>query len=272
MKSGIVRSLIASVVTSLPSIVLALLVLSSSRSPAEIFPAIASLNSLRLPLLFLPGALNSIFVDSRVAAQRYNKEVNALSSRPAVTPTPANGEIRLDNVTSSFFRTPLDLSIAGGTVTAVVGAVGSGKSTFLSLVSALSPLSSGTLSAPPHLHRVPQSKWLPTFSFLPSLVTHPLPFDSALYSRVLAATSLDGDNAPLSLSSPSGGQASRLCVARALYAACVEGGFLLLDDVLGSLDPETRKAVWAGVLEMQAAYVASASARRTLTTPTPHPH
>ena len=80
------------------------------------------------------------------------------------------------------------------------------------------------------------------------------PFNPSLYLQITTLIQLTGSLAPLTISAPSGGQASRMCLARALYGACTEGGFLLLDDVLGSLDAATRKKVWSGVVKLQREY------------------
>ena len=175
-KSGLIRSLTSALVSSLPSLVLSILVLSSTRDAAAIFPALTALNAVKLPLLFLPGAVNAVFVDGVVAANKFNDQVNSLPPRPKVLPPTNRGnndnDIILTNVTTSHFLTPLTLTIPSSKITSLLGPVGSGKSLLLSVISGITEMKGGTVEAPP-VHRVSQSKWLPKFEGLEAIVSHP---------------------------------------------------------------------------------------------------
>ena len=249
----------SALITTLPSLVLTLLLLlrSPTSTPASIFPAIASLNALRLPLLFLPGAVNGVFVEGVVSGGKYNEVCEGLIERggggTVHTALHTGADLVISNVTTGLFKEGVSGVVRGRGVTRVVGGSGSGKSHFLSLLCgmegtrAVTGATSVTGVVGPKCHRVNQGKWLPDCRSVRECVTLGARYDPRVYERVVEAVCLTGKEAPLSVSSPSGGQRTRLAIGRAVYSACVEGGVVVVDDVLGSLDEGTRRRVWGGV-------------------------
>jgi len=128
------------------------------------------------------------------------------------------------------------------TLTVVTGPVGSGKSSFLSLIAGEIPVIAGNITCNGTIAYVPQIPWV--FSgTLRENVLFGLPFHYDHYMRVIKACSLekdiarfpDGDEVVIGErgNTLSGGQQTRISLARAVYANC---DIYLLDNPLASLD------------------------------------
>ncbi|PWY88307.1 multidrug resistance-associated protein [Aspergillus heteromorphus CBS 117.55] len=161
---------------------------------------------------------------------------------------------------SSLDRAGLTLNIAAspsGSLIAIVGAVGSGKSTFLKGLAGETSLLEGDLFVKyPDLAFCDQSPWLSNASIRENIIgAHsPLDFDAAWYRTVVSACALDldvqrmpaGDRTLVGSKGAklSGGQKQRIAIARAVYArkriAC-------FDDVLSGLDNATGRLVFNNV-------------------------
>ena len=128
------------------------------------------------------------------------------------------------------------------TLTVVTGPVGSGKSSFLSLIAGEIPVIAGNITCNGTIAYVPQIPWV--FSgTLRENVLFGLPFHYDHYMRVIKACGLekdiarfpDGDEVVIGErgNTLSGGQQTRISLARAVYANC---DIYLLDNPLASLD------------------------------------
>ena len=128
------------------------------------------------------------------------------------------------------------------TLTVVTGPVGSGKSSFLSLIAGEVPVIAGNITCNGTIAYVPQIPWV--FSgTLRENVLFGLPFHYDQYMRVIKACGLekdiarfpDGDEVVIGErgNTLSGGQQTRISLARAVYANC---DIYLLDNPLASLD------------------------------------
>ena len=128
------------------------------------------------------------------------------------------------------------------TLTVVTGPVGSGKSSFLSLIAGEIPVIAGNITCNGTIAYVPQIPWV--FSgTLRENVLFGLPFHYDQYMRVIKACGLekdiarfpDGDEVVIGErgNTLSGGQQTRISLARAVYANC---DIYLLDNPLASLD------------------------------------
>ncbi|PYH92309.1 multidrug resistance-associated protein [Aspergillus ellipticus CBS 707.79] len=161
---------------------------------------------------------------------------------------------------SSPDRVGITLNVSAsssGTLIAIVGAVGSGKSTFLKGLAGETPLLEGDfLIQYPDLAFCDQSPWLSNASVRDNIVGEDSPstFDAAWYRTVVSACALDldlqrmpaGDETLVGSKGTklSGGQKQRIAIARAVYArkriAC-------FDDVLSGLDNATARLVFNNV-------------------------
>lgn len=143
----------------------------------------------------------------------------------------------------------LDLSVQAGTSLAVIGKVGSGKSSLLNaLTGELYPVGDARLSMPA---RVAYSAQVPYIceGTLKENVLYGEPFDEKRYNACLEAASLipdiqvlpGGDQVPIGSRgiSLSGGQKARVSMARAAYSFGTDA--VLIDDPFGAVDTQTAR-------------------------------
>ncbi|KOS41507.1 hypothetical protein ACN38_g7613 [Penicillium nordicum] len=144
-----------------------------------------------------------------------------------------------------------------GTLVAIVGTVGSGKSTFLKgLANETSVLDGEAFIKYPDLAFCEQAPWLTNMTIRENIIgeNKSAAFDADWYSTVVSACALDsdlkkmpaGDKTPVGSkgSKLSGGQKQRIAIARAVYArkriAC-------FDDTMSALDNSTSRLVFNSV-------------------------
>ncbi|KAI9217149.1 hypothetical protein BC828DRAFT_351776, partial [Blastocladiella britannica] len=138
------------------------------------------------------------------------------------------------------------LAIPQGTLLAVVGPVGAGKSALLAAILGEINKSSGTVTVRGKVAFVTQQAWILNATVRDN-VTFGLCFDKDRYNRVIDACALRRDLETLAQGdetvigekgiSLSGGQKARVSLARACYASEMgEADVLLLDDVFSAVD------------------------------------
>ncbi|KAJ3498408.1 hypothetical protein NLG97_g1156 [Lecanicillium saksenae] len=149
----------------------------------------------------------------------------------------------------------LNFGIARGSISAMLGATGSGKSYFLQSVLGESRISSGSLYVDDrNVAYCGQNVWLENGSVKDNVIG-PLPFDSRRYNATIRACMLqeditalpDGDNFKVGSRGLrlSGGQRARVSIARAVYS---ELSIVVLDDIFSSLDRKTAVAILTRLL------------------------
>ncbi|KAJ3366758.1 hypothetical protein GGF32_003402 [Allomyces javanicus] len=134
------------------------------------------------------------------------------------------------------------LSIPRGSVTAVVGKIGSGKSALLTAILGEMDRLAGTVMVRGSVAYVSQQPWIQQMSVRDNILFGRA-FDQARYDAVLNACALTQDMAVLPHGGAtlvgekgttlSGGQRARVALARALYA---DADVVLLDDPLSAVD------------------------------------
>ena len=144
----------------------------------------------------------------------------------------------------------VSVSCPRGTLTLVVGAVGSGKSTFISGLIGDADRLSGTVLVRGSVAFAGQVPWVQNLTVREN-VTFSLPFRPSWYNTVMAACCLDRDVAGFKHGDDeligdsgitlSGGQRQRVALARAVYA---ESSVVILDDVLSAVDATTGAHIW----------------------------
>ncbi|KAI9222632.1 ABC transporter type 1, transmembrane domain-containing protein, partial [Blastocladiella britannica] len=138
------------------------------------------------------------------------------------------------------------LAILQGSLLAVVGPVGAGKSALLAAILGEINKSSGTVTVRGQVAFVTQQAWILNTS-LRENIAFGLPYDEKRYNRVIDACALRRDLESLAQGdetvigekgiSLSGGQKARVSLARACYASEMgEADVLLLDDVFSAVD------------------------------------
>ncbi|OAA78570.1 ABC transporter, transmembrane domain, type 1 [Akanthomyces lecanii RCEF 1005] len=149
----------------------------------------------------------------------------------------------------------VNFTAAQGSLTVAVGAVGSGKSTFLHSVIGEAEVQQGVVSIDREgpVGYCDQHVWLRNTSIQDNVVG-PSSFDQDRYDRIIGVCRLkedieqfpEGDRYIIGSngSNLSGGQRQRLSLARALY---LEAHLMVLDDIFSALDHPTAMAIFSGL-------------------------
>ena len=228
----------------------------------NVFPSLALFNILLGPLNALPWVINGM-VESYVSTKRIECFVDLASDNPdqagVVQPSPSQGSIVIRNARFQLDGGSGDLLIDDLKVTSNPSLVainskgtGSGKTLFLlALLGELRCLSGQSVVEYDQVAYVPRNSYL-----MPGTIKQNILFGSSYekerYDQVVHACGLDhdlkkidkGDECIIQLGSEvclSGGQAARICLARALYAP--NSKLILVDDILSSLDATLAKSV-----------------------------
>lgn len=296
--------------------------------PARIFPGLALLNQLRVPVMMLPMTITS-FIDAKLGVKRIEKfltlentdNYSRVESRkdrlssPESNNTAGDGESRSDSSdqcsasitvsggefqwsrTSSvadvededkgllrkclpFLRkkrnfstdpaekdvgidgnseyvTPrgsvlqdINFEMQGAQLTAIVGRVGSGKSSLIHAILGEMRKVKGAVSLSGSVAYVAQTAWIFNDT-LRNNITFGKEFDAKLYKKALRVSALEHDIAILPAGDMtaigekginlSGGQKQRVSVARAVYA---DASVYLFDDPLSALDAHVSQQVF----------------------------
>lgn len=144
----------------------------------------------------------------------------------------------------------VSLKVIPGELCAVVGRVGSGKSTLCSAILNETLLMSGEIALKGKVAYASQSPWILNATLRDNILFG-LPLDQERYDRVLRVCQLtydldlldDGDLTEIGEKgiNLSGGQKQRVSVARAAYS---DADTIILDDPLSALDPEVGKLLF----------------------------
>ncbi|CAI2164333.1 9655_t:CDS:10 [Funneliformis geosporum] len=247
--------------------------LSGGELKAEvIFPSLALFNIMRLPLMFLPMVIAAV-TDAWVSVKRIQELFVAeqLDYLPKVNPdgdyaikvddgefiwennetanvsiiTPMDSAEHMANVTTltpySHLRN-INLSIPRGKFVAVVGTVGSGKSSLLSALVGEMKKVHGEIEFGGSVGYCPQTSWIQNATLRDNIIFG-LPFNDERYHKVIKDCCLEPDLAMLPDGdlteigekgiNLSGGQKQRVNIARAVY---YDADIVLLDDPLSAVD------------------------------------
>jgi ATP-binding cassette subfamily C (CFTR/MRP) protein 1 len=275
-RSAQLRSFLVSLLTTAPTLVIvatltAYSLMGNTLHPSTVFAALALFNQLRFPLYFLPVTLSSLaegkpsidrlsnfFAAEEVvpyvqranhAPRDYPEDVAASISAGAFTwvAPPLAGHV-------SQPQTPLlhgiELEVKKGELVAIIGEVGSGKSSVLSALLGEMRHVFGTIYTQGSLAFVPQSPWIPNDTVRGNILFGSK-YDAEKYAKVVETCGLTRDLGLLEFGDEteigeqginlSGGQKQRLSIARALYKSA---DLFLLDDPLSALDAQVAQDVF----------------------------
>lgn len=137
-----------------------------------------------------------------------------------------------------------------GTLSAIIGQVGSGKSSLLHLIVKELPLTSGTIQNSGKIVYASQEPWIFASSIRQNIIFG-LSMDRQRYREVIRVCQLEEDFAKLPFgdktfigekgTSLSGGQKARINLARAIY---VDADIYLFDDPLSAVDSRVGKRIF----------------------------
>ena len=258
-----------------------------SVTASTLFASLAAFDQLRFPLLFYPMALAQLSQAQvsigRVASFLGMKEVSE-DGYIRDEDNGGKGELLIENATI-YWKDPkipisktdlsdksmntsehtkqsdegevrypkpvisnISLNVAAGELYAVVGRVGSGKSSLCASILNETVLSEGSkITVKGRVAYVAQSSWILNKTVRDNILFG-MPYDEEKYNKVIAVCHLahdlnmleDGDLTEIGERgiNLSGGQKQRISVARAAYA---DADLIIMDDPLSALDPEVAR-------------------------------
>ncbi|KAG0338637.1 hypothetical protein BG005_003661, partial [Podila minutissima] len=260
--------------------------LGNELKPEIIFPALAYFTILRTPLMILPSAY-TLAVDAYVAMKRIEAFMLSEEASSIPPPDPAhefalsmkNASFKWDqiNQTSTTSSTEtlvpdatdnsgdiaegpkaqdppylpnINLQIPRGSLVAVVGPVGSGKSSLLQAMVGNMTQTQGQVVRGANISYASQTAWIQNATIRDNILFD-TPMDEVRYWRVVRACCLEADlrmfpgrdmteigERGVNLS---GGQKARLSLARSVY---FDAGIVIMDDPLSAVDAHVGKRLW----------------------------
>lgn len=222
--------------------------------PMAIFPnVITSIIEASVSLYRIEDYLSSEEIDtSAITRENFRNMPNWNPSVPLVEIKNANFKWNKQDNFNNLNN--INISLKKGTLAAVVGRVGSGKSTLVSSILGDTVKVSGQVALRGSIAYVPQQPWIMNAT-LRNNVTFGLRWDPVFYEQVLEACSLkldmkmlsDGDQTEIGERgiNLSGGQKARVSLARALYA---RADIYILDDPLSAVDAHVGRHLFDHVL------------------------
>lgn len=224
------------------------------------FVSLSLFNVMRFPLIVLPNVISSL-IQTIVSLRRVNKFMNSEDlDFSSVEHDPSYGQSLTikDGSFSWGENTPIlkniSLSIPSGSLVAVVGFVGSGKSSFLSAILGEMKKLSGRVNVVGSTAYVPQQAWMLNASLRDNILFGK-DYNKRTYERVITGCALKPDLAMLTGGDKieigekginlSGGQKQRISLARAVYA---DMDIYLLDDPLSAVDSHVGKHIFDKII------------------------
>uniref|UniRef100_A0A8C6DPK2 Uncharacterized protein n=1 Tax=Moschus moschiferus TaxID=68415 RepID=A0A8C6DPK2_MOSMO len=212
----------------------------------KVFTSLSLVNILRLPLFDLPMVISAV-VQTRISLDRLEDFLNTEELLPH----------SIENFLYHLFLYllySLNIKIPEGALVAVVGQVGSGKSSVLSAILGEMEKLKGVVQRKGSVAYVSQQAWIQNCILQENILFGSV-MQKQLYERVLEACALlpdleqlpNGDQTEIGEKGVniSGGQKHRVCLARAVYSGA---DIYLLDDPLSAVDVHVAKQLFEKVI------------------------
>ncbi|CAH1406916.1 unnamed protein product [Nezara viridula] len=228
---------------------------------AKVFVSLSLFNILKTPLAMVPVMISSM-VQAAVSIKRINKFLNSeeLDLKIISHDDKEDDPLVIEKGTFSWGAAEkptlrnLNLRVKPGSLVAVVGAVGSGKSSFLSALLGEMHKVSGKVNTKGSIAYVPQLAWIQNCT-LQDNILFGMNLDHKRYYKVIEACALKADLQMLPGGDQteigerginvSGGQKQRISLARAVYSDC---DVYFLDDPLSAVDSHVGKHIFENVI------------------------
>ncbi len=239
-------------------------------TPQKVFVSMALFNLMRIPLTLFPATLREV-IKTYVSIKRITAFLNAEEldedSVEASTIDESNA-IEFESATLAWEEEAailknLDFTVPKGSLTAVIGVVGSGKSSLLSAVLGEMIKENGMVRKDGSVAYVAQQAWIQNLTLRDNILFGK-PFSQQAYKRIIDSCSLKADLKILMHGDAteigenginlSGGQKQRVNLARAVYA---DQDIYLLDDPLSAVDAHVGKHIFERVISNDRGLLAS---------------
>uniref|UniRef100_A0A8B9ZTY5 Multidrug resistance-associated protein 1 n=1 Tax=Anas zonorhyncha TaxID=75864 RepID=A0A8B9ZTY5_9AVES len=212
----------------------------------KVFTSITLFNILRLPLFDLPSVISAV-AQTKVSLRRLEDFLCAEDLNPEDVNTSYSGNHAVGFIGASFrweknglpILKNLSVSIPEGSLVAVVGQVGSGKSSFLSAILGEMEKLEGTVQRRGSVAYVAQQAWIQNDS-LQENILFGANLNRSYYELVLESCALlpDLEQLPKGDQTEIGERKQRVSLARAVYS---NADLYLLDDPLSAVDVHVGK-------------------------------
>lgn len=199
-------------------------------------------------------------VQAWVSVKRINKFMNAEEIDPDnVTYNKSDNALIIEDGTFTWGGETttlrnINLKVKKGNLTAIVGQVGSGKTSVISALLGEMEKVKGNVNVDGRVAYVPQQAWIQNAT-LQDNILFGRPLNQQLYDEIVTACALDPDLAMLPGGDKteigekginlSGGQKQRVALARAVYSGA---DIYLFDDPLSAVDSHVGKHIFDNVL------------------------
>lgn len=273
-KSAMVRNILDSFNTASPFLValfsFGTFVLSNPShllTPQIAFVSLALFNQLRSPMtmiaLLINQAVQAVVSNKRLKEFLVAEELDEKCVDRSVNIERSHNAVRVENLTASWdpeeaagekTLQDVDLTAPRNSLIAVVGKVGSGKSSLLQALLGEMGKLRGRIGVNGRVAYVPQQPWIQNMT-LRDNITFGRPFDRKRYDQVLYACALKADIKILPAGDQteigekginlSGGQKARVSLARAVYQNL---DVYLLDDPLSAVDAHVGRHIFEKVI------------------------
>ncbi|KAI8775250.1 multidrug resistance protein 1 [Biomphalaria glabrata] len=225
------------------------------------FVALSFFNLLRVPLALL-STIISMSVQAIVSVERINSFLctGDLKADNVIKDSRANFAIEVENGSFTWDKSSgatlknINIKIPEGKLYAVVGPVGSGKSSLMSALLGEMERLTGIASIKSKVAYVPQQAWIQNAT-LKDNILFGKPFNKKRYKKVIEACALLRDLEILSAGDMteigekginlSGGQKQRVSLARAVYS---NADIYIFDDPLSAVDSHVGKHIFNSVI------------------------
>ncbi|KDR24195.1 Multidrug resistance-associated protein 1, partial [Zootermopsis nevadensis] len=225
------------------------------------FVSLSLFNILRFPLSMLPMLISNL-VQASVSIKRVNRFMNSEELDPNSVQHDQseknhlvieNGNFSWGSEDQVILRN-INLSFKQGSLVAVVGTVGSGKSSLISAFLGEMDKITGRVNTKGSIAYVPQQAWIQNATLLNNIIFGKS-LDHSSYQRIIEACALKPDLEMLPASDQteigekginlSGGQKQRVSLARAVYN---NADIYFLDDPLSAVDSHVGKHIFENVI------------------------
>nr|AAL85711.1 ABC transporter ABCC.8 [Dictyostelium discoideum] len=233
-------------------------------SATQAFPALSLFNVMQFPINMLPSVVSSI-IEASVSVARLQKFLLKKDLDPNVVEHHINEPgiaVKIDNATLEWepnkpILHDINLTIKKGELVAIVGQVGSGKSSIVSSLVGDLDKTKGTVAVNGSVALVSQQAWIQNAT-LKNNILFAKELNQDKYQSVVQACCLEpdikilpgGDQTEIGEKgiNLSGGQKQRVSIARAVYN---NADIYIFDDPLSAVDAHVGKAIFKNVLSNQ---------------------